>query len=130
MTLAMEIIGSILILGGSLFCVIGALGLMRFPDFYSRCHAAGVTDSAGAGGILLGLCFVSEPLVTFKLLTIIVFLSLSSVASTHALVKAAYARGVRVQKPEVKDWTHEKEARNPATQPSENARSNTRGSSE
>lgn len=106
MNLALEIIATILIAGGSLFCVVGAIGLVRLQGFYSRCHAAGVTDSAGAAGILLGLCFVSEPLVAFKLLTILAFLWLSSVASTHALVKAAYARGIKLHDPLVKDWTH------------------------
>lgn len=106
MTLALDIIATILIGGGSFFCVVGAIGLLRLRGFYSRCHAAGVTDSAGAAGILVGLCFVSEPLIAFKLLTILVFLWLSSVASTHALVKAAYARGIKLHEPIIKDWTH------------------------
>lgn len=106
MSLALDIVATILIAGGSFFCVVGAIGLLRLRGFYSRCHAAGVTDSAGAAGILVGLCFVSEPLIAFKLLTILVFLWLSSVASTHALVKAAYARGVKLHQPRVKDWTH------------------------
>ncbi|MFT5358482.1 MAG: monovalent cation/proton antiporter MnhG/PhaG subunit [Polyangiales bacterium] len=106
MTLALDIIATILIGGGSFFCLVGGIGLLRLRGFYSRCHAAGVTDSAGAAGILVGLCFVSEPLIAFKLLTILVFLWLSSVASTHALVKAAYARGVKLHQPRVKDWTH------------------------
>ena len=99
-------IGATLILVGSVFCVIGGIGLLRLPAFYSRCHAAGVTDSMGAGAILLGLCFVSTPLLAFKLMSVLAFLWLSSVASTHALVKAAYARGVRVHNPRIKDWTH------------------------
>lgn len=125
MTLALDIIATILIGGGSFFCVVGAIGLLRLRGFYSRCHAAGVTDSAGAAGILVGLCFVSEPLIAFKLLTILVFLWLSSVASTHALVKAAYARGVKLHRPEIKDWTHldDKVAQESAADASEGASS-------
>lgn len=103
--IALEAAAAILVLGGALFSVIGGIGLLRMPDFYSRCHGAGITDSAGAGGILVGLLFVSDLVVAIKLVTVLVFLWLSSVASTHALVKAAYARGVRVDKPRVKDWT-------------------------
>ncbi|MEM9863498.1 MAG: monovalent cation/H(+) antiporter subunit G [Myxococcota bacterium] len=105
----MQYIGAALILGGSVFCVIGAIGVIRLPDFYSRCHAAGVTDSAGAAGVLFGLCFMSAPLIAFKLITILAFLWLSSSVATHALVQAAYARGVRVENPRVKDWTHGQE---------------------
>lgn len=125
MTLVLDIIATILIGGGSFFCVVGAIGLLRLRGFYSRCHAAGVTDSAGAAGILVGLCFVSEPLIAFKLLTILVFLWLSSVASTHALVKAAYARGVKLHRPEIKDWTHldEEAAPESATEAAEGASS-------
>lgn len=103
-----EAIAAFFVISGSLFSVIGGIGLLRFPDFYSRTHAAGMTDSAGAGAILFGLCFVSEPLVIIKLITVLAFLWLSSVASTHALVKAAHARGVRVQKTKVRDWTRSK----------------------
>lgn len=105
MTFALAIVGSVFLLGGAVFCLIGGIGLLRLPDFYSRCHAAGMTDSAGAGGILLGLCFFAPPLAIVKLLTIVVFIWLSSAVSTHALVKAAYARGIRVQNPRVRDWT-------------------------
>lgn len=105
MSLALDILCAVFLLGGSLFCVIGGIGIVRLPTFYSRCHAAGVTDSAGAAGVLVGLMFVAEPLVAFKLLTALAFVWLSSVASTHALVKAAYARGVRIMHASRVDWT-------------------------
>ena len=105
MSLALAIIGAVLIAGGAFFAIVGGIGLLRLPDFYSRCHAAGMTDSAGAAGILVGLCFFAEPLVIVKLLTVVGFIWLSSVVSTHALVKAAYARGIRLENPRVRDWT-------------------------
>ncbi len=105
MSLALAIIGTVFLAGGVFFCVVGGIGLLRLPDFYSRCHAAGMTDSAGAMGILVGLCFFAEPLVIVKLVTVVGFIWLSSVVSTHALVKAAYARGIRMENPRVRDWT-------------------------
>lgn len=102
---ALDIACAVFVLGGSFFCVVGGIGLVRMPDFYSRCHAAGMTDSAGAAGILVGLLFVSDFIVAIKLVTVLIFTWLSSVAATHALVKAAYAQGVRVEKPRLKDWT-------------------------
>ncbi len=105
MTLALAIVGTIVLTGGVFFVLVGGTGLIRLPDFYSRCHAAGMTDSAGAAGVLVGLCFFAEPLVIVKLLTVVAFIWFSSVVSTHALVKAAYARGIRLENPRVRDWT-------------------------
>ena len=83
---------------GSALCVIGGIGMIRFPDFYSRTHAAGVTDSGGAGFIILGLMLqAGVSMVTVKLLTVLVFLWLTSPAATHALGKAAFAGGVRAE---------------------------------
>ena len=103
--MVLGVVGSVLVLGGVGFCLVGGISLLRLPDFYSRCHAAGVTDSAGAGGVLLGLCFFAPPLAIVKLVTIVGFIWLSSTVSTHALVKAAYARGLRLENPRVRDWT-------------------------
>ena len=94
---ALHVLMVALLLIGSVFCMIGGLGLHRLPDFYSRLHAAGVTDSLGAVLILLGLTVEAGfSLVTIKLLTIIVFAYLSGPAATQALAKAAYSSGLRV----------------------------------
>jgi len=87
--------------------------MIRMPDFYTRTHAAALPDTLGAGMILVGLMVQSgfglplpgfeapvrvgdgTTLVTLKLLTLLIFLLVTGPASTHALVKAAYARGVR-----------------------------------
>ena len=45
----------VLLAGGSFFCVVGAIGLLRLPDFYTRLHGAGIIDTLGAGLILVGL---------------------------------------------------------------------------
>ena len=80
---------------GGVLIVAGALGLVRFPDFYTRLHAAGVTDTMGADLILLGMALQADDLVTVvKLFFIFVFLILTSPVSTHAVAHAAYVRGL------------------------------------
>ena len=55
MSLVLDIASWVLLSLGAVFCVIGAIGLLRMPDFYSRTHPATVVDSFGAGLILVGL---------------------------------------------------------------------------
>jgi len=84
------------LLVGGVFVVIGGIGLLRMPDFYSRVHAAGLTDTLGAGAILIGLMLQSGvTLITAKLVFILFFVLFSSPTSTHALAKAALFSGVR-----------------------------------
>ena len=84
------------LVAGGVFCVTGALGLVRMPDFYTRMHAASVTDTLGAGLILLGLVLQAGlTLVAVKLLMIGLLIFFTSPAATHALAKAAYARGLK-----------------------------------
>ncbi len=82
---------------GTIFSVIGAIGLLRLPDFYTRVHAVGVTDTMGALLILLGCGFQAGfSLISVKLLTVWAFIYLTGPAATHALAKAAYASGLKV----------------------------------
>jgi len=85
-----------LLLGaGGFFCVVGALGLVRMPDFYTRMHAASVTDTLGAGFLLAGLALQAGPsLVTVKLVFIGLLIFFASPTATHALAKAAMTRGL------------------------------------
>lgn len=81
---------------GFVFLLIGAVGLIRLPDFWSRLHAAGIIDTAGAGFILLGLMLhAGFGLVTVKLLLIAVFIFITSPTATHAIANAAFAVGLR-----------------------------------
>lgn len=81
---------------GGLFCVIGALGLIRMPDFYTRMHAASVTDTLGAGLTLLGLILQAGlTLVSAKLVIIGMLIFFTSPTATHALARAAFVRGVQ-----------------------------------
>ena len=70
-----------LLAGGSFFCVTGAIGLLRLPDFYTRLHGAGIIDTLGAGLILIGLMTQAGfSLVTVKLLFILFFVLLKKMA--------------------------------------------------
>jgi multicomponent Na+:H+ antiporter subunit G len=84
-----------LLLGGGAFCLVGALGVLRMPDFYTRVHAASVADNVGSFAILAGLALQAGlTLTTVKLLIIAALIFFTSPAATHALVKAALERGV------------------------------------
>ena len=84
-----------LLVAGGLFVIIGGVGLLRLPDFYTRIHAAGITDTLGSWLILGGLCFQSESwLVTVKLLMLLFFMVATSPLASHAVAKAAYLRGL------------------------------------
>ncbi|MCR9095313.1 MAG: monovalent cation/H(+) antiporter subunit G [bacterium] len=97
------------LVGGGLFSVIGGIGLLRMPDFYTRTHAASLTDTMGATLILLGLAIHNGiDLVTVKLVIIFLFLFLTSPTAAHALVKAAYSKGLEA--PDVQEATGAAEA--------------------
>ena len=85
---------TLMLIGGA-FCVVGAVGLLRMPDFFTRMHAASLVDTLGAAFILLGLMLQAGlSLVTVKLVAIGVLLFFTSPVATHALARAALARGV------------------------------------
>jgi len=92
----------IFLLVGSAFVLIGGLGVMRFPDVFSRTHGAGLTDTMGAGFILVGLMFESGlSAETVRLVLILLFLWYTSPLASYALAKAALAAGLRpMTKPE------------------------------
>jgi len=82
--------------GGGFFCVVGAIGLLRMPDFYTRVHAASVIETLGAGLILLGLLLQAGfTLVAVKLLIVGALIFIASPTATHALARAAMVRGLK-----------------------------------
>lgn len=94
--LVSDVLSWALILGGLFFVVVGTIGLIRMPDVYTRLHAAGMTDSIGAGAILLGLAVQAGPtLISVRLLLISAFLLLTSPVGTHALARAARSGRVK-----------------------------------
>ena len=85
-----DLLSWISILGGLFFIVVGSIGVLRFPDVYTRLHAAGMTDTMGAGLVLVGLSFQEGPtLITVRLLMIWAFLLFTSPIATHAVARAA-----------------------------------------
>ena len=60
MSAAIEILGGALLIIGAFFVLIGATGLLRLPDILTRIHGASITDTLGAGAILLGLAFTDR----------------------------------------------------------------------
>ena len=114
MDLFFDISCLILIISGSFFVVIGAFGTYRFPDFWSRLHAASITDSAGVILLLIGMGVYSGlTLVTFKLLVIGLFLFITGPTSTHAVANAALVSGLRP--PQIKNHTQNKVSSKPPT---------------
>ncbi len=84
------------ILSGSGFVLIGAFGILRFPDFWSRLHAASVSDSAGVILLIIGMCLqAGATLITVKLLIIGLFLFITGPTATHAIANAALVTGLR-----------------------------------
>jgi len=96
--------GILLMLAGGVFSVIGAIGLLRFPDVYSRSHAQTVVNVGGTCLTLIGVMidYFSTPFF-LKSLFVVIFIFLTSPVGTHAITKAAYLSGV---KPKVKrdEW--------------------------
>ncbi len=89
-------LGSALLLGGAILAVIGTVGVLRFPDFYTRLHAASVTDTAAATLAIVGMVLLAPSwAVVFKLAVVWLFLFLTGPTSSHALANAAHTAGLQ-----------------------------------
>lgn len=94
MTLLM-ILQSILLISGSLMFLVGSIGLVRFPDTYTRIHALTKADNVGLGLIVIGLIPASfSLLITLKLLLIWLLVMLASALSGHLVAWEARAQQV------------------------------------
>ena len=95
LSIALDVASAALMLAGAAFVLAGSIGVIRLPDFYTRLHAAGVTDTLGAELILFALILQSGfSLVSVKLALIGLFLFLTSPTATHAAANAAYRAGL------------------------------------
>jgi len=95
MSLSVEIVSWIFILLGSFFTVVGALGLVRMPEVFSRMHAASVMDTLGVGFLILGMMLQAGfGLVTLKLLFILALFFFTVPVVTHALARACLHEGI------------------------------------
>ncbi|MBI1265047.1 MAG: cation:proton antiporter [Alphaproteobacteria bacterium] len=100
--IAQTIVSAAFMLTGAGLVLAGAIGVIRLPDFYTRLHAAGVTDTLGAELIIVGLIIQSGfTLVSVKLILLGLIVFLTSPTSTHAVANAAYRSGL---KPLLRRW--------------------------
>ena len=94
---AVHVISAILMFSGIFFMLTGAIGIIRFPDFYTRLHAAGKCDTLGEVLLILGfMVYQGFSFLTVKLFFLSFFILLANPVATHALIKAAYIRGVKM----------------------------------
>lgn len=86
----MTVVAVIFVCSGVFFLLMGAIGLLRFPDFYTRMHAAGKADTLGSLLVLIGLAFYEGfDLSAVKILSIAIFIFVTSPAATHAMARSA-----------------------------------------
>jgi multicomponent Na+:H+ antiporter subunit G len=96
MSWLVDVLGWAAMLGGGIFVLIGGIGMLRFPDMYTRLHAASVTETLGTGLLLLGmLLHAGGWIVAVKIILLGFFLFVTSPTSAHALAKTALQGGLK-----------------------------------
>ncbi len=94
--LIVDIVSGVFLAIGSFFLVVGSLGLLRMPDVFTRMHATSVSDTMGAGFLILGMIIQAGfTLVTVKLLIILLIFFFTGPLTTHALARGALAVGLK-----------------------------------
>lgn len=92
----LDVASWILIVIGSVFVFIGGVGALRMPDFYTRLHAASLTDTLGTIALLFGIMLQAGlTLSMLKLVSILIFLILTGPTAAYALANAARLAGLR-----------------------------------
>ncbi|MEW5920080.1 MAG: monovalent cation/H(+) antiporter subunit G [Bacillota bacterium] len=87
-------LSTLFILAGVFFFTVGVVGLLRFPDVYTRLHATTKCDTLGAGLILVGLALQGSPSVVVKLVLIIILLWITNPTAAHVISRAALNSGI------------------------------------
>ena len=105
MDMALDALSWISITAGLFFMLVGTFGVLRMPDVYTRLHAAGMTDTMGAGFLILGMFFQTIEAIAhgelawwfilIRLVLIYLFLLFTSPIATHALARAGLAGGLK-----------------------------------
>jgi len=95
-SLLLDIVGWLALGLGGLFCVIGAIGLHRMPDVFSRMHAASVIETVGVGLLVIGMLTQTDDwTVAVRLVIIVLVLFVTSAVANHALARAALHDGAK-----------------------------------
>jgi len=90
----MNTLASIFVVIGLFFMVVGALGLIRLPDFYTRVHASGKCDTMGEGMMLLGfILYEGTSLIAVKMFLLVLFIFITSPTAVHAIINVAHTCG-------------------------------------
>lgn len=104
MVLVIDLLSWSLLTIGGIFVLIGGIGVVRLPGFYTRMHAASLTDSMGTILILVGIMLqAGASLATIKLMAILVFMLLTGPTATYALANAALMSGIKPDDPTAAD---------------------------
>jgi multicomponent Na+:H+ antiporter subunit G len=91
-----NVISAVFIISGLFFIVVGTIGLLRLPDFYSRMHATGKCDTLGVGLTITGLIIYNGfNFISVKLFFLVVFIFVANPVATHAIARAAYKVGLQ-----------------------------------
>jgi len=89
-------VGGIVLLAGSLFVLMAAIGVLRLPDLYTRMHAASRAGAVGGGLILLAVAVLGQDAaIAVRAVIGIVFLLLTTPLSAHLLARASYLAGYK-----------------------------------
>ncbi|MEM0944849.1 MAG: monovalent cation/H(+) antiporter subunit G [Pseudomonadota bacterium] len=108
MMLAWEIFAGALVVIGTGFCLIAAIGILRFEDVFMRMHATTKAGTLGTGLIMLAAAITADGLGgTARALGIIVFLLLTAPVAAHMIARAAYRAGAPLSKRTVCDERRE-----------------------
>ncbi|MFT8321347.1 MAG: monovalent cation/H(+) antiporter subunit G [Bacillus sp. (in: firmicutes)] len=100
-----EFIAVILILIGTIFCFLSAIGLIRLPDVYTRSHAASKSATIGVLFTLVGTFtfFIVEGYFSIRLFLGIFFVFLTAPVASHVIVRSAYRSNVKLADISVQD---------------------------
>jgi len=90
----LEYIGMAFILIGGIFLFLGALGIYRMPDVYTRLQAGTKSSTLGAMSTIIGVGFL-HPEWFLKIAIIIIFIGVANPLSSHALARASYRKGIK-----------------------------------
>lgn len=94
MSVVLDILGWVLLSAGGFFCVVGAFGLNRMPDVFTRMHATSVSDTLGVGLLIAGMAMqTTDWTVWVRLVIILIVLYVTGAVSSHALARAALHDG-------------------------------------